>query len=76
MSETSQPPVSGRSKLAAALLAIFLGDLGIHKFYLGKPVWGIIYLLFSWTLIPGLIGIVEGVLYLLMSKEEFARKYG
>jgi hypothetical protein len=35
---------SGYSWLAAALLAFFLGYLGIHRFYLGYTVWGIIYL--------------------------------
>ncbi len=35
-----------KNKLVAALLALFLGGLGIHKFYLGRTGWGIIYLLF------------------------------
>ncbi|HGM7002943.1 TPA: NINE protein [Serratia marcescens] len=32
--------MSRKDKLAAALLAIFLGGLGIHKFYLGMKWWG------------------------------------
>ncbi len=36
---------NGRTKLAAALFALFLGGLGIHKFYLGQIGWGIVYLL-------------------------------
>lgn len=43
----------------AVLLALFLGGLGIHKFYLGKTSLGIIYLLFFWTLIPGIIALIE-----------------
>lgn len=35
-----------KSRLLAAVLAIFLGGLGIHKFYMGKVGWGIAYLLF------------------------------
>lgn len=64
-----------RSKLAAALLAIFLGGLGIHKFYLGKIVWGIVYLLFAWTFISELVGFIEGIVYLCMSDERFQEKY-
>lgn len=41
--------MSRKDKLAAALLAIFLGGLGIHKFYLGMKWWGLFYLLFCWT---------------------------
>lgn len=65
-----------KSKLAAGLLAIFLGDFGAHKFYLGKPGTGLIYLLFFWTGIPAVIGIIEGILYLLSSEEDFQRKHG
>nr|WP_230321415.1 TM2 domain-containing protein [Planococcus salinarum] len=65
-----------KNKLAAALLAIFLGDFGAHKFYLGKPGVGLIYLLFFWTGIPAVIGIIEGIIYLLSSEEDFQRKHG
>lgn len=64
-----------KNKLAAGLLAIFLGDFGAHKFYLGKPGVGLIYLLFFWTGIPAVIGIIEGIIYLLSSEEDFQRKY-
>lgn len=65
-----------KNKLAAGLLAIFLGDFGAHKFYLGKPGKGLIYLLFFWTGIPAIIGIIEGIIYLLSSEEDFQRKHG
>lgn len=64
-----------KNKLAAGLLAIFLGDFGAHKFYLGKPGTGLIYLLFFWTGIPAVIGVIEGIIYLLSSEEDFQRKY-
>lgn len=65
-----------KSKLASALLAIFLGDFGAHKFYLGRPGMGILYLLFFWTGIPAVIGIIEGIMYLLQSEETFQEKHG
>jgi len=67
---------SGRTKLAAGLLAILLGGLGVHKFYLGKPIWGIGYLIFCWTFIPAIIGFIEGCIYLAMSQDKFMQKYG
>jgi TM2 domain-containing membrane protein YozV len=67
---------SGRSRLAAALLAILLGGFGLHKFYLGRIGLGIVYLLFCWTFIPAIIGLIEGIVYLTMSEESFAQKYG
>lgn len=66
---------SGKNKIAAGLFAILLGGLGVHKFYLGRTGWGIIYLIFCWTFIPALAGIIEGILYLTASDEEFERKY-
>tara|TARA_Y100001968_G_C19451332_1_gene768867 strand:+ start:6184 stop:6534 length:351 start_codon:yes stop_codon:yes gene_type:complete len=41
------------------LLALFLGGFGIHKFWLNQIVWGLIYLLFSWTFIPAIISVIE-----------------
>lgn len=63
-----------KNKLVAALLAIFLGGLGIHKFYLGKIGTGIIYLLFCWTFIPALVGFIEGIMYLCSNDENFQLK--
>ena len=67
---------NGKSKLAAALFAFFLGGFGIHKFYLGQVVWGLVYLFLFWTFLPALLGFIEAILYLVMSDAEFARKYG
>ncbi len=64
-----------KNKVVAGILAILLGGLGIHKFYLGKLGQGILYLLFSWTGIPSIIGFIEGILYLVKSDEEFNRQY-
>ena len=63
-----------KSKVAAGILAIFLGGIGAHKFYLGKIGMGIVYLLFCWTAIPAMIGFVEGVIYLCSNDENFQLK--
>ncbi len=64
-----------KSKIAAGILAILFGNIGIHKFYLGKVGLGILYILFCWTFIPGVIGIVEGIIYLCSSDEAFQLKH-
>ena len=64
-----------RSKIVAGLLAILGGALGLHKFYLGQPTWGIVYILFVWTGIPLILGLIEGVYFLTVSNETFDRKY-
>lgn len=66
---------SDDERLIAALLAIFLGGFGAHKFYLGDTKVGILYLCFFWTLIPEILGLVEGLIYLSKSDEEFRRQY-
>ncbi|MBA2872776.1 TM2 domain-containing membrane protein YozV [Anoxybacillus calidus] len=64
-----------KNKVVAGVLAILLGGLGIHKFYLGKLGQGILYFIFAWTGIPSIIGLIEGILYLVQSDEEFNQKY-
>ena len=64
-----------KDRIATAIIAFGMGWFGMHKFYIGKWVWGVIYLIFSVTTLPLIISIVEGVLYLLMSGEEFDHKY-
>jgi TM2 domain-containing membrane protein YozV len=59
-----------KSRITAALLAIFLGGFGIHKFYIGKNGQGIIYLLFFWTFVPTIIAFIEGILYLANTKTD------
>jgi|CZCB01.1.fsa_nt_gi TM2 domain-containing membrane protein YozV len=81
--------VSGsKNRIAAGLLAIFLGGLGIHKFYLGFTGPGLVYLLINtigffitWALlfipnaILGIFALIEGIIYLTKSDEEFERLY-
>lgn len=64
-----------KDKIIQSALAIFLGNIGAHKFYQGQPKLGILYLLFFWTGIPGILGILEGIRYLLMSTDSFYDQY-
>ncbi len=77
------PKTSDRAsnKIAAGVCAILLGCLGVHKFILGYTGAGLIMLLVS-VLSCGLaapvffiIGLIEGILYLVKSDEEFVRIY-
>ena len=65
---------SEKSKVTAGVLALLLGGLGIHKFYTGAWGWGIVYIVLCWTYVPALVALGEGIRYLVLSKEEFARK--
>jgi len=65
-----------KSRVTAVLLAFFLGGIGAHKFYLGRVGQGILYLLFCWTFIPAIIAFIEFIVYLCISDESFAAKYG
>jgi TM2 domain-containing membrane protein YozV len=64
-----------KSRVTAGILGILLGGFGVHKFYLGKIGMGILYLLFCWTGIPGVVGLIEGIIYLTKTDEEFNRLY-
>ena len=64
-----------KNRIAAALLAFFLGGFGVHKFYLGKIGQGILYLVFCWTAIPAIIAFIEGIIYLCESDERFETRY-
>ncbi|OCR02328.1 hypothetical protein BCD67_20225 [Oscillatoriales cyanobacterium USR001] len=64
-----------KEKSIAILLAFFLGALGIHKFYLGYNLAGLLYLLFSWTFIPAILAFFDFIGLILMSEQAFQAKY-
>lgn len=64
-----------KSKPTAIILCFFFGWLGVHKFYLGQNVAGILYLLFCWTLIPSFIAFIEFFLLVFMTDADFDAKY-
>jgi TM2 domain-containing membrane protein YozV len=68
--------VGADKKLIAGLLGILLGGFGVHKFILGYTREGIIQLLLGMLCgIGGIIGIIEGIIYLTKSDEDFVRTY-
>jgi len=63
-------------KIPAGILAILLGGLGIHKFYLGNVTAGIIQIVLSLCFgLGGLIAIIEGIIYLTKSDDQFVAEY-
>ena len=48
-----------RDEFIGVLLAVFLGTFGIHHFYMRRNGLGVLYLLFSWTGIPSVLGWIE-----------------
>jgi len=64
-----------KSKSTTVLLAFFLGGLGIHRFYLGQNILGILYLLFCWTFIPSIIALIDFFMFLFMSENRFNYRY-
>lgn len=64
-----------KSKIIAAILALLLGGLGVHKFYLGQTGLGILYLIFCWTFIPGILAFIDAIVLFCSSDENFEIKY-
>ena len=64
-------------KLIAGILAIVIGSLGIHKFILGYTKEGIIQIILTIVTcgFAGIIGLIEGIIYLTKSDEEFYQTY-
>ena len=70
-----------KEKFVAGLLGILLGSLGIYKFYLGYTKEGVIMLFVSLltcgvgAVVMEIIGLIEGIMYLVKSDEEFQATY-
>ena len=67
---------SAKSRVTAGIFAIVLGHFGVHKFYLNKIGMGILYLCFFWTGVPTIVGIIEGIIYLTQTDQQFAVAQG
>jgi len=67
-----------KSRKVAAIIA-FTGTLspiaGLHKFYLGQPLWGLLYLLLSWTPIPRVASAIDAIWYLFQNEDEFDHNF-
>lgn len=64
-----------KNRTTAAILAFFLGGIGVHRFYLGQMLYGFLSLLFFWTLIPSLIAFIDFIIFLTMTDAAFNQKY-
>jgi TM2 domain-containing membrane protein YozV len=64
-----------KDKNVAAILSLFLGGLGVHKFYLGRIGAGVLYLIFSLTFVPWILGLIDFFVLALMDHEEFNRRF-
>ncbi len=63
-----------KNRTLAGILAIFLGTIGIHHFYMGNVKKGLVYLVLFWTGIPTILGFLDGAAYLVEEGEEPDRK--
>lgn len=64
-----------KSRGVAIILAILLGSIGAHRFYLGEIKLGVIYLLLSWTGISFILSIIDIIKLVLMNDSKFQSKY-
>lgn len=73
-----QPIPQENKKVLAGILAILFGGLGIHKFILGYTQEGIIQIIITVItcgIVGSIIGLIEGIIYLTKSDEEFYQTY-
>jgi TM2 domain-containing membrane protein YozV len=60
-----------KNKMVAGILGILVGGFGIHKFYMGNAMPGVVYILLCWTGIPSILGLIECIIYLMDTDEQF-----
>jgi TM2 domain-containing membrane protein YozV len=74
---TDWKALGGDKKIIAGILGILVGSLGIHKFILGYTTEGIIQIAITIVTcgVGGVVGLIEGIIYLTKSDEEFVRTY-
>lgn len=67
----STTPKNRQLAVILAFASMTIPVAGFHKFYLGQPTWGIVYLLLSWTPIPHIASAIEAVWYLTQDSTHF-----
>lgn len=63
-----------KNRVTAAVLALLIGGLGAHRFYLNQMI-GLLYLLFCWTFIPTAVALIEAIIWFSMTNEDWDRAY-
>ena len=71
-SATARPPIK---KSSLILLTLFLGGIGVHKFYTGNWGWGVLYVLFCWTFLTIPLALGELVRYIMMDDAVLQQRY-
>lgn len=73
--ESLSTPASQRK--IAIVLAVFLGWLGCHRFYLGQVGWGVGYLILFYVFAPlaVILGLIDAIRYLFMDDKTFSTSY-
>lgn len=64
-----------KSKGVAILLALMLGGIGGHKYYLGQVGQGVLYTLFFWTWVPLILSIFDILIYIFTSDKNWDKRY-
>ena len=74
---TDWKALGGDKKIVAGILGILVGSLGVHKFVLGYTTEGLIQIAITIVTcgVGGIVGLIEGIIYLTKSDEEFVRTY-
>jgi TM2 domain-containing membrane protein YozV len=68
-------PKNRQLAVMLAFASMTIPVAGFHKFYLGQPVWGVVYLLLSWTPIPHIASAIEAVWYLTQDSTHFDNNF-
>lgn len=64
-----------KDKNTAGVLALILGGIGVHRFYLGQFMLGLLYLVFCWTFIPMFVSFLDMIVFFAQDKATFDKKY-
>lgn len=64
-----------KNRFVALVFALVLGSFGLHKFYLGHILAGIMYLIFSWTGIPTILSFIDVIILATMDERKFNAIY-
>lgn len=83
MSDHAPPPSSPQStpleskRILAGVLGIVLGGLGIHRFILEDAGGGVLRIVITLVTcgVGSIIGLIEGIIYLTKTDEEFIQTY-